>query len=210
MRVSKAIGKRFGRLVVDRFMYRDKRRNAYVLCRCDCGNKTIVQLSSLTSGDTTSCGCRRKEGGPLKHGACRGGKRLSEYQIWRSMTQRCYNPNNRAYKDYGGRGIKVCARWRHSFENFLADMGPRPTKHHTLERIDNNGDYSPENCCWATKKEQSNNRRDNLLLTFEGKTMTAKQWAEKIGMNYETLYRRIKKYGWPIEVALTTSIRGSA
>jgi hypothetical protein len=144
---------RFGRLTVIEFSKVNSWHEAIWLCRCDCGNETLVAGSSLRTGNTQSCGCLRRLGSRRTHG--RTG--TSEYRTWRVMRERCSNPNNKDYKDYGGRGIKVCARWD-KFENFYADMGPRP-KGLTLGRIDNEDDYYPENCKWETWIEQARNRR---------------------------------------------------
>jgi hypothetical protein len=122
------------------------------------------------------------------------------------MIQRCYNPNNKGYKNYGGRGIKVCARWLESFENFYEDMGDCP-KGLTLDRKDNDGDYTSENCRWATKEEQQNNTRINVWITYVGETKTRTQWERSLGMRPGLLNNRLNKDGWSIEKALTTSVR---
>jgi hypothetical protein len=124
------------------------------------------------------------------------------------MIQRCTNSNYTYYKDYGGRGIKVCDRWLNSFEDFLADMREAP-KGLSLDRIDNNGDYTPENCRWATIKEQCNNTRCNHLLTYNGKTQSISQWANELGTKWITLYKRINTYGWSVDRALSTPVQRS-
>ncbi len=121
------------------------------------------------------------------------------------MIRRCTRPNSRAYANYGGRGIRVCDRWL-TFENFIADMVQRPVGH-SLDRIDNDGPYSPENCRWATDIEQHRNRRDNRLETFRGQTKTLAEWAEEFGIRYATLHSRITKQGWSFERALTEPVR---
>jgi len=111
------------------------------------------------------------------------------------MRCRCYNENDKGYKNYGARGIKVCARWLESFENFIADMGHKPTPKHSIERMNNNGDYCPENCKWGTRKEQNSNRRNTRRLEYNGENLTVAEWSEKTGMQYETILSRVKK-GW--------------
>ena len=124
------------------------------------------------------------------------------YHSWQGMIGRCEYPHHPDYRNYGGRGISVCPRWRKSFKDFMADMGPRPTKRHTIERIDTNGNYEPANCRWATQKEQQNNRRNNRLLTLNGETLTMAQWAERIGITIYALYQRLERGKMRIEEAL--------
>lgn len=132
-------------------------------------------------------------------------KGTSTYNVWCSMRQRCDNPNNQRYADYGGRGIKVCERWQ-KFENFLADMGARPKyPAHTLERRDNDGDYTPGNCRWATYEEQQNNKRNNHRLTYQGETMTVAEWARKLGVRDQLLRVRLHR-GWDLERVLSPPI----
>ncbi len=131
-----------------------------------------------------------------------------EFKIWGSMLERCQNPNHQAWARYGGRGITVCAHWRHSFQAFLDDMGERPSQRHTLDRKDNDGPYSPGNCRWATLIEQHRNRSDNHRLTFRGETLCLTEWAQRIGIKKTTLLERIRR-GWSIEDALTRPVRKS-
>lgn len=126
------------------------------------------------------------------------------WAAWKSMRQRCYNPNIQHFADYGGRGITVCDRWRHSYQNFLADMGHRPVAM-MLDRIDNNGPYSPENCRWASRKEQNNNNRPNRFLTLHGETHTMGEWAALTGMSWYTIRERLR-LGWSDERTLTTPV----
>lgn len=142
------------------------RRRALWLCRCECGNETTVRKENLRSGNTTSCGCWKKQNYKLinlKHGHNKKDHRSPIYRVWSTMLERCRNPKNQSFKDYGARGIQVCERW-HKFANFLADMGERPSDGHSIDRIDNDGNYEPSNCKWSTRIEQRHNRRDTISV----------------------------------------------
>jgi hypothetical protein len=128
-----------------------------------------------------------------------------EYIVWAGMKARCCYARHKAYADYGGRGIKVCDRWLNSFENFFQDMGERPSTKYSIERLDNDGDYSPTNCHWALKAAQSINRSDNRLLTYEGKTLTVSQWADELGISHGVLRQRLSR-GWSIERTLSQPV----
>lgn len=198
-------GQRIGRLVIIRYAGSDNRRGALWECRCDCGNMAIVRGGHLREGrGTRSCGCFSRENPQ------RGGTHYlsysPEYMTWAKMRARCENQNDQGYDRYGARGIRVCNRWRDSFENFYADMGPRPSAHHSIDRIDNNGDYSPENCRWATVKEQARNRRSTRFIEFRGESKSIAEWAEIKGMSYQVLFKRLQS-GWPAERALTQPVR---
>lgn len=129
-----------------------------------------------------------------------------EWEVWSSMRRRCYDQNAISYPRYGGRGIAVCDSWNNSFKSFFDDMGERPSKDHSIERIDNNRGYDPDNCRWATRVEQSRNRRSNRILTFNGESRCVMEWAEYLGVNNQALYRRLYK-GWPVDRALSTPFR---
>jgi hypothetical protein len=196
-------GNKYGRLTV--IEEAEKRgKQAWWRCKCECGNETEVCGAKLRNGHTRSCGCLQKDVAAERlttHGMSNSATRNS----WRGMMERCTNSNNIGYENYGARGITVCERW-HKFENFLEDMGRRPDGL-TLERIDNSKGYSPDNCRWATRKEQNNNRRDNRILTYNGISLTIPQWAEKLGVSKSALYNRVYSLGWSIERTLTTPVR---
>jgi hypothetical protein len=126
----------------------------------------------------------------------------SEHICWRTIKVRCYNPKNASYPNYGGRGIFMCERWRESFENFYADVGPKPSAEYTLDRIDNSGPYAPENCRWITRQQQSLNTRRNHLLTFDGETKPISEWSKSLGFPQAVIGKRLKR-GWSVKEALT-------
>ena len=195
-------GQKFGKFTVVKYIGQNSSKRSTWLCRCDCGTEKIMNGHRLTSGDIKSCGCSRKGNkGRETHGMC--GTKI--YSLWKSIRARCYKKNFVQYKDYGGRGIKVCNRWQ-KFENFLEDMGDTIPKGMSIDRIDNDGDYSPENCRWATRFEQANNKRDNIFITYNGETLTLSQWSRKLNIKYMTLYHRLKSYKWSIEKSFTESI----
>ena len=172
------------------------------LCKCNCGNNTIIPTNKLTSGKTKSCGCLRKETAKppiiVKHGMSYS--RL--YKVWKDMKGRCYKPTSKRFSAYGARGIKVCDEWL-SFENFYKwSLSNGYSDDLTIDRINNDGNYEPSNCRWVTMKTQANNRRTNHLLTYKGETHTLKEWAEITGINYNTLVGRINRLGWSIEKTL--------
>lgn len=167
----------------------------HFLFRCDCGKEKIIAGHHATSGRQASCGCLH----PQKH---HGHSRSPEYQIWRHIIKRCTDPKNIGYANYGGRGIRVCERWLESVENFIADMGHRPSKRHSVDRRENDGDYCPDNCYWALPKQQHRNTRRSHIIEWNGKTATIAEWAEITGFNYTTILHRLQA-GWPIEKALT-------
>lgn len=166
-------GRKFGRLVVlERAGVYAKNGEVTWACQCECGTVKDITGTPLRRGVTVSCGCHREEvlatarfTANLKHGGARNGVRTAEYRSWQNMLRRCYNPKNSNYRYYGGRGIQVCARWRGDFGAFLADMGPKPSSKHTLDRIDVDGHYEPGNCRWATLIEQANNKRKRAVVT---------------------------------------------
>jgi len=193
------IGERFNRLTVISYagtIGTSRQKETTWNCICDCGNKVTVRGGGLRGRKTLSCGCLGKER-RLEANTSHGMKHTSTYNTWCRMKGRCTNLNDKDYTYYGGRGITVCERWL-KFENFFEDMGEKPTGL-TLERTDNNNGYSPENCIYASRKEQSRNKRNNRIIIYQGKTQCMKDWAIDLGIKYHTLLRRLNKY--PVEIA---------
>ena len=211
-RIIDLTGKRFGRLVAIEYAgtkRTDTNRWSMWRCKCDCGKETVVRYIHLTTGNTRSCGCLEQENKErivkVAQATNRKSASLEFYEgnldkhplrlLWKSMLTRCNNPNAIAYKHYGARGITVCERWQrenNGFENFVNDMGERPDGT-TLDRIDVNGDYCPENCRWATDVEQANNKTDNVFIIVGDSQITAKQFCITLGLNYWTVIHQIRK-----------------
>lgn len=180
-------------------------------CRCDCGRVRIVLAYDLLRGASNSCGCKSREIASIrmkKINTTHGMTFTSEFNTWCNVIQRCNNPNDTAYRRYGGRGIRVCDRWSGSFENFYADMGPKPSPEHSIDRINNDGNYDPENCRWATRKEQLSNKGNNRMIEFDGRKQTITEWGREFGLSMELISYRLGR-GWSICRALTTSPRQS-
>lgn len=181
-----------------------ERRRSRVMVRCLCGKIFSVTVNSIKTGNTTSCGCKRKKSLLIrntKHGLSARGKRHPLYKCWASIIQRCTNPNNTKYADYGGRGISICDRWRNSFEAFVTDVGPRPFLKAELERKNNDSGYSPDNVCWSTRATQMRNTRNNRYLVMGGERLTITDWARRIGLSASAIRHRLKKMS--VEEALT-------
>lgn len=142
-------------------------------------------------------------GRPMKHGMHKSPENIA----WRHMKDRCSNPKSQRFDRYGGRGISVCERWANSFEAFYEDLGPRPSSEHSIERIDNDGNYEPGNVIWALREQQENNKSTNVFLTHDGETLTLAQWSRKLGIEKKTLSHRLKA-GWSVDLALTTPVEG--
>lgn len=198
-------GRQFGRLTVSSF---DSvvNRSAQWLCRCSCGKEKVFDGGLLRRGLRNSCGCLRYDSpNKLRHGNAVRGRLTSEYQAWVNMRSRCRSPSNPLWKYYGGRGIAVCKRWE-SFASFLADMGPKPTTLHTLERKNVHKGYCPANCEWATRKTQARNHRRSVTLTFNGQTQHIADWAEQLGLSVRCLKAR-KTRGWSDVKILTTPVK---
>lgn len=198
-------GERYGRLVVIKSL-KDKNGKTRWRCRCDCGQVKDTGTHQLRGGNTRSCGCLTRErlnAKPTRR--THGYTGIPEHVVWKGMRARCNNENHAAYKNYGGRGIKVCKRWN-KFSNFLADMGKRPSSKHTIERTDNNKNYEPSNCEWVTRKVNCDNRRDTVVLTFKGRIQSLTKWAEEYNIKNTTVHNRLK-LGWTIKAALSTPVK---
>lgn len=200
-------GRRFGRLTCLEIAGQTKNKNMLWLCQCDCGKLTIVSQGNLTYGNVKSCGClnvdRTKEVN-TKHGLTH--TRL--YNIWRGIRKRCFDPTVPEYQNYGGRGISVCQEWLEfiNFANWAKANGYKDGL--TIERINNDGNYEPTNCRWIPLAEQARNRRNSHFVSYSGETKTLAEWSNITGINPDTISARLKRYGWPVEKALTQPVRG--
>jgi hypothetical protein len=189
-------GQRYGRLTVRGKVKNDVPGRTRWLCVCDCGNTTMVIGKHLANGNTKSCGCLKLAGNNITHQHTRGGKHSPEYRAWGNMLSRC-RPLP-IYKNHGARGITVCDRWRFGeggksgFECFYEDMGPKPSPDHQIERRDNDGPYCPENCYWATRQQQQNNKRTNVFVEVDGRVQTKTQWRREIGWRRTKFNSRIR------------------
>ena len=188
-------GNRYGMLVV--LGYESTRKcGAYWLCRCECGQEKAIRGASIKNGSIVSCGCYGRYRG-IRHGLSRS----TEKQIWEHMIARCENPNEPGYELYGGRGIRVCDRWRNSLADFVADMGRRPSRSHSIDRKNNDGNYELSNCRWATPKEQVRNRSITLRIEHLGESKPLAEWCEQFGLDYEAVYYRMRR-GYTPETGL--------
>lgn len=195
-------GEKYGRLTVVKRVESSKSGKARWECKCSCGNTTIAISTDLRTGNTQGCGCLRNERiATLNHS--HGLAESDEYRIWSHMKGRCYQESDISYPRYGGRGIRVCDRWLNSFENFYADMGPRPIGDYSIDRREGNGNYEPGNCRWATRVEQNRNRSNTRLVSYSGTNVTIGELAEKSGLSYRLLYKRIVLLGWSVDRALS-------
>lgn len=197
------IGKRFGRWTVIKCIDRVNYEFRW-LCKCDCGGEKIVKTAKLLRGRSKSCGCLRKENTRQLH-TKHGCSKTREFKIWLGIKARCNNPNVASFERYGGRGIKLCDRWN-EFSNFLSDMGICPPQH-SIERVDNDKGYSPDNCVWADRTAQNNNTRRNKFITHDGETLTVSQWARKLGMPTLDFRHRVST-GWSVAEIIETPVRG--
>lgn len=198
MRVKDLSGKRFGNLIVSS-VHEVRNGHAYWLCYCDCGNHVIVRGAHLSSGNISSCGCRKGHKTHLE-------SKSRLYHIWRNMNARCLNPSNPQYESYGARGITVCNDWREylPFRNWA--LGNGYAENLSIDRIDNDGGYCPENCRWTTARNQANNTRKNHFITYRGETHSLSEWARMLDIKQSTLSMRINRYGWSVEDALRKEV----
>lgn len=199
-KINDLTGRRFGKLTAQRIV---SVRPKVWECLCDCGNIRNVIGCSLVTGNTRSCGCIKKEvmtGNQINR--THGMSKTKEWKAWASIKDRCLNPNVKGYENYGGRGITMHPAWINSFESFYEHIGDAPSKKHSVDRIDNSRGYEPGNVRWATVKEQGNNRRTNVVIEFQGKSLTIAQWSEELGVPEQLLYWR-QKMGWTTERMLT-------
>lgn len=208
-KASDIIGEVYGRLTVieevEPYISSKGKKSRSYKCQCNCGNEIITRRSCLLSGATQSCGCLFKElSGNTTHGHTFSRKPTKEYRSWQSMKARCCNSNHKSYKNYGGRGITVCERWKYSFEAFLSDMGDAPSKTSTIERIDTNGDYEPSNCVWLDaclqyKTKRTTKLNDDLVRYVREQRalgVSVYQLAEELGVNKSTIYSVAKGTRW--------------
>ena len=216
------VGERFTRLKVikqaEDHVFPNGATGVRYLCKCKCGNTKIVLAASLKNNGTKSCGCIRKETTIARNKSNKVDyKSTPEYSCYLSMRARCLNPDKKDYPRYGGRGIKICKRWRkgegklNGFQCFFEDMGPLPKPGYQIDRIDNEGNYKKSNCRWVTNKENANNRRSNMKITFKGKTQSLSSWVTELGLKennttYKRIHRRIK-LGWTPKKAFSNTLR---
>jgi hypothetical protein len=195
-------GERYGRLTIVEFdRYSKPSKSNYWKCKCDCGNYISISFSSIKAGHTKSCGCLRRDT-CIKLHTTHKMVGTPTYKIWAAIRARCYSVNSSAYRYYGGRGIIMSDEWYSSFENFYSDMGDRPSDKYSIDRIDNNGPYSRENCRWATDIEQNNNTSCNYYITYRGKTQSMANWARELNIPYASFRGKIYR-GAPIEKILS-------
>lgn len=198
-------GQRFGKVVVlcraPKPLTASKTQGAFWKCKCNCGRMFVSNGGRIRFGKVKSCGCGRTIDAMIAARRTHGASNTTEYRIWLAMRKRCENPSHRYYEYYGGRGISVAKEWA-EFSAFLRDMGPRPSDKHSIDRIDNDKDYGPGNCRWATRVDQANNCSSNRIVTWRDETLTLAQWATKLGVGSRMLQWRLS-HGWPVEDALS-------
>lgn len=195
-------GKTFGHWTVIR-RAPNKGKRVFWLCRCVCGTEKIVQGTSLKNGVSKSCGCKKSE----NHFETHGLSNTDLYRKWLSIKNRCYNQKDKKYKNYGGRGIKVCDEWLNDFEAFYTwSLSHGYEKGLEIDRIDNNGNYEPDNCRYTTRRENMLNRNNTIKIKFRGEEKPLLKWCEELNLPYGTIYSRIYDYGWSTDKALSAPI----
>lgn len=204
------VGNKYYKLSVCEYLGKNKNSKHIYSCNCDCGKQTVVTRNNLMSGNTKSCGCLYKEINHVTnyiHGGTSRNKRENLYMVWDSIKSRCNNPNHHAYKRYGGRGIKMCDEWENDYNAFREwSINNGYQDNLTIDRIDNNGNYSPDNCRFVSYKANERNKNNNHKITFNGKTMCLTEWSDETGISYGVLNQRINIRHWPIERALTRPV----
>lgn len=209
--IANEIGKKYGRWTIIAEGSHKHYLNTidkHVICKCDCGVIKNISLGSIRQGKSTSCGCYNKEFASKNnrtHGYLVGlnGGHTPEYEIWIKMKGRCFNPSDKNYNDYGARGITVCERWQYSFPNFISDMGVRPSKDFSIERVDVDGNYEPSNCKWLPLSLQNRNKRNSVRFTLNGETMGLTEWCRDLKLSYSMMRHRVFDLKIPFEEAIT-------
>lgn len=206
------VGKRFGKLTVLEYAGKDKHRCKLFRCVCDCGKETITRKSRIIDGTVKSCGCMSSDVWSkmtYKHGYARHGEYNRLYAIWSHMIDRCHNPKNPSYRNYGKRGITVCDEWKNDVNSFMEWANKNGYSDNlSIDRIDNNKGYSPDNCRWADRETQGNNKRNNIVLEYHGERKTITQWSKIIGISRGTLAGRYYS-GWSVEKILTEPLHNN-
>ena len=205
-------GQKFGNLTAIRYDHRDESnidKPHYWLFRCDCGKEMVVKKSAVTSGNTSRCpSCSAKL--MAKYNTTHGCTKTRLYKEWKGMIERCECKSHTSWGRYGAKGITICDEW-HKFEPFRDwAIANGYNDNLTIDRINSNGNYEPSNCRWASVREQANNKKSTIWITYDGETMQLSYWADNLGISYHTLYDRLHRYGWSIEKAFTTPVRRSA
>jgi hypothetical protein len=211
--VLEEIGKRYGSWIIIAEAGRGKGRRRLVKARCCCEREQIVSLNNLRQGLSTQCRfCSKKGRSSNRRTHGEASQKPAEYRVWRGMRRRCYSEQDPNFKNYGGRGLTVCARWLgpEGYAHFLADMGRRPGPSYSIERVKNNHGYSPLNCKWALSKEQGRNKRVNVCIRVGRQVKTIAEWAALVGLKYHTLWARLRRAGWSGERAVLTKLKTRA
>lgn len=203
MHTDQFIGQTFGSLTVAA-RYGAPRYSQWE-CTCVCGVTVVCTTANLRQKRGTACRCAMRTRAKSRK-TTHGMSTSREYGCWTDMMTRCTNPKANSFARYGGRGIIVCAKWL-QFDGFFEDMGEAPSSEHSIDRIDNDGPYSPENCRWATRQEQANNKSNNRILTFNGESAPMSEWARRSGISAATIERRLNKLGWDADRAISTPVR---